>query len=134
MTIHQPEAPFHNVPDQAMDHVRKPLDRVRVRTVLDGTSMTDTSQLGETDINEIVRKYRRSGTLPPPPEAQQYGDVSDLQQPADELYALLGDVQARLDALSLAQEAEQSGGVAQPSEVAQNPATGTDTRNEEKSE
>lgn len=59
--------------------IRKPFERIRVQTIVEGESMTVRSHLDECNINKLVERFHRTGVLPPATEEPQYGDVSDLQ-------------------------------------------------------
>lgn len=61
--------------------VRSPWERVRVSLTSWSPSMTQLSHAEACDINFIVNRYARSGSLPPPTGVPQYGDVTALQGP-----------------------------------------------------
>lgn len=58
---------------------RKPWARERLVTVVEGESATAVHMLQETDINNIVEKFHRTGLMPPANRDAQYGDVTALQ-------------------------------------------------------
>lgn len=62
-----------------MKAVRNPYQRHRVQTPIFGESMTHQSHAESCDINNIIRRYDNTGTLPPAAREAQYGDVTDLQ-------------------------------------------------------
>lgn len=60
--------------------VRPPWARTRMVTVNDLESMTQQSDVDQTDIDAIVARFERTGVLPAPNQDRaQYGDVCDLQ-------------------------------------------------------
>lgn len=65
--------------------IRKPWERHRSVTKIEGDSVTDTSFGNDTDINHIVARCTRSGIWPPIPDDLVYEDVTNLQKPLDQL-------------------------------------------------
>ncbi len=66
--------------------VRQPLSRTRSITDMGENPMkTDTSQGNDTDVNRIVARFARTGTLPNNTREPQYGDVTELQGDLTEL-------------------------------------------------
>lgn len=59
--------------------VRHPFERVRVFSCVRGESMTHQSHKNQCDVNAIVKRFDRTGELPPPTRPPQYADVSELQ-------------------------------------------------------
>lgn len=59
--------------------VRKPYERVRLRSEGGGELITDQNPAQDTDVNKIVAKFMRTGTLPPSQKKGVYADVSGLQ-------------------------------------------------------
>lgn len=59
--------------------IRKPWERQRVITPVGETSCTDTSFGNDTDINNIVARFARTGQMPPPQKEPKYADVTGLQ-------------------------------------------------------
>lgn len=53
--------------------------RERVHTVLEGESMTHQSHAADCDINRIIKRYDRTGALPPGRSDGRYADVTPLQ-------------------------------------------------------
>lgn len=51
----------------------------RVQSDLDPVTMTEQHHVGETNINSIMRKYRKTGELPTPPSGNVYGDFVNAQ-------------------------------------------------------
>lgn len=79
--------------------IRDPYDRHRTVTVVPGDSMTQISHAEACDINFIVKRFARTGQLPPPARQPVYGDVTGLQ----------GDLTERFEwARQLVQEAEEA--------------------------
>ena len=67
--------------------IRTPYARSRVVTPVPGESQTDSSFGNDTDVNNIVERFARTGQFPGAvnPLEPQYGDVTGLQQPLTEL-------------------------------------------------
>lgn len=59
--------------------IRHPNGRVQVRTINNEPSKTDQSMKDECDVNEILRKYMKTGQINLPNQHGQYLDVSDIQ-------------------------------------------------------
>lgn len=59
--------------------VRPPWQRDRVQKKGGGEVITDKSAAAATDVNHIVKTYRRTGLMPEPRTPGQFADVSDLQ-------------------------------------------------------
>lgn len=62
-----------------MKTVRHPFERVRTPTIIEGKSMTHQSHAEKCDINHIIRRFDRTGVLPPETRPAQYHDVTALQ-------------------------------------------------------
>jgi len=60
-------------------YIRRPLWRERVQTHILDESMTHQSHAESCDINAIIRRYERTGSLPPATKPPQYGDVTAMQ-------------------------------------------------------
>jgi len=61
-------------------YIRMPFERHRTITVTEGDSQTDTSFGNETNINNIIARFSRTGILPGSGDKQpQYEDVTHLQ-------------------------------------------------------
>lgn len=75
--------------------IRNPYTRHRVITVIDGESMTETGHEALSDINNIVKRYKRTGLMPPGRGPGQYMDVSGLQMPLEERIAFTQKVAAK---------------------------------------
>lgn len=58
---------------------RKWYDRERLPAKLYGESKTHQSHAEACDVNKIIRKYERTGELPPARTEPQYADVTNLQ-------------------------------------------------------
>lgn len=69
-------------------------ERYRVTTEVGNVSMTKQSFKDETDINNILKKYLKTGILPLAQRVAEYGDYSDV-----------GDYQSALNTVIGAQEA-----------------------------
>lgn len=65
---------------------RSPFWRERVQFVPVGDSMTHQSHAEACDVNAIIRRYDRTGVLPPATREAQYGDVTGLQGDLTERY------------------------------------------------
>lgn len=59
--------------------VSLPFERLRIRTVVVGSSKTVQDHADAADINQIVARFHRSGVLPEGKGPGQYVDVSELQ-------------------------------------------------------
>lgn len=79
--------------------VREPLDRPHLKSVVSGTSKTVQSHKAACCINRIMDSVNRTGVLPVNPRARepQYGDVSGLNKPFDQL---IGETASTFSALS----------------------------------
>lgn len=79
--------------------------RVRLRVVADvtGVSMVDPTHAEAADINYIVERFARSGSLPPATREAQYMDCTGLQ--ADGLLQMLDNAKAAVERLEAAAEA-----------------------------
>lgn len=62
-----------------MKTVRHPFERHRTPTIILGESMTHQSHAEACDINNIIRRFDRTGALPPATRPEQYADVTGLQ-------------------------------------------------------
>jgi len=60
-------------------YIRRPLWRERVQHIVEGESLTHQSHAESCDVNNIIRRYERTGELPPARRPPQYGDVTSLQ-------------------------------------------------------
>ena len=70
--------------------VRKPYERERLQISTDKPSVVDTSHGNDTDVNNIVARFKRTGQMPPVPHpgapgSGQYADVTGLQKDLTEL-------------------------------------------------
>ena len=80
-------------------YIRKPWERHRVVTVTEGDSKTDTSFGNETNINNIISRFARTGILPGSGDKQpQYEDVTHLQVGLTQLINDGNEAQARSSA------------------------------------
>ena len=85
----------------------KPWERMRVQTdVEDQEVRVDTSFGNDTDVNNIVERFKRTGTLPEPETAGrgQFADVTNLQE---DLTPLLQRVEEAQKEVELAEKAVQ---------------------------
>ena len=64
---------------------RGPFEDLRVPTIVEGESMTDDSAGNDTDINNIIARFDRTGQLPTGRGPGQFEDVSGLNQDLTEL-------------------------------------------------
>jgi len=71
----------------AAPYVRPPWYRARLKVLSEGETMTQQSHRDQTDINNIVNRYARTGQLPPATRQAQYADVTGLQGDLTELVA-----------------------------------------------
>lgn len=65
--------------------VRPSYFRESLKTVIEGESKTQQSHKNSVDVNTIVKKFDRTGVMPPALREPQYGDVSDLNADYGEL-------------------------------------------------
>lgn len=65
--------------------VRRGWERERVATVITGESKTQQSHAASVDVNNIIKRFERTGVMPTGLSPGQYGDVSDLNAPLGEL-------------------------------------------------
>lgn len=59
--------------------IRNPYDRVRTPIEFYKESTTDTSFGNDTDVNNIIKRFHRTGVMPEPRGEGQYADVTGLQ-------------------------------------------------------
>ena len=83
--LERPEALADN--GQAV-RIRGPYEALRVPSPTLGESMTDTSQGNDTDINNIIARFDRTGQLPGNPGQGQFVDVAGLNRDLTELLEL----------------------------------------------
>lgn len=101
-------------------NIRKPLQRERVITDLTGQkSKTDRSSGNDTDINNIVARFQRTGVMPPPTGEPHYGDVSSLQGELTDLIARGEAARQELQELELQKEKEQQEAIRKNQETAE---------------
>lgn len=67
------------VADRDPPYVRPPWFRMSLKFHPEGESMTQQHHRDQTDINNIVERYARTGNLPPGRLESQYADVTELQ-------------------------------------------------------
>ena len=90
-------------------------ERVRVQTEVAEDSRTQQSHKDTVDINNIIRKFDRTGVLPQPMIQPMYGDVSSLNRPyaeiveeaqlqIEEAEAFIADKQKEIDAANKAEQ------------------------------
>jgi len=92
--------------NQYIDHNGETFDEMPQRTILTrrwahqplrqlyvetDESRTDTSHGNDTDINNIIARFERTGYLPPATEQPQYGDCTELQQDLTTLHNKMHD-------------------------------------------
>jgi len=87
--------------------IRTPYTRVRSSVDFSNVeSVTDTSFGNDTDVNHIVARFHRDGTMPTPTQDQcQYADVTGLQK---DLTTLIQESNEALDKVKEAQAAESA--------------------------
>ena len=75
-------------PEECGPYVRRPWERHRTITLVEGESKTDTSFGNETNINKIIARFSRTGILPADQGREpQYADVTHLQKDLTEVIA-----------------------------------------------
>lgn len=87
-------------------------NRRRVVTPV-GESVTDTSFGNDTDVNNIVARFKRTGEMPEPTQEPCYQDVTGLQGDLTELLAKAEEVREHLEALQQHEAAEKAAKEAQ---------------------
>lgn len=85
--------------------IRGQFEDLRVPTFNDEPSMTDTSHGNDTDVNNIVARFARTGIMPPDHGHGQYLDVSGLQEDLTTILQRGKEALAELDELK--RDAEQ---------------------------
>lgn len=76
--------------------IRKPFDRQRSQIGDFEPSITVQADVEETNINNIVARFKRTGKLPDMEREPQYGDVSHLQRNLTELVAQKQATEAKI--------------------------------------
>lgn len=100
--------------------MRRPYDRLRVRSVQGGDTPTVQDPGNTTDVKEIVKKYHRTGMMPPG-KSGIYADVTNLQ----------GDLTERLIwAKQVQEDAQREIAEIQQRQQADSDATGNTTHGE----
>lgn len=77
--------------------VRRPGTRVRQVFCPVGESMTQQQHKDQTDVNAIVERFERTGSLPPNMGQGQFADVSELQGDLSDLINRSRDIQQRFN-------------------------------------
>lgn len=77
---------------------------MRVVREVEGESATDDSFGNDTDVNNIVERFTRTGILPPATKEAQYADVSGLQKDLTELINEANEAKARVEELAQEQQ------------------------------
>jgi len=73
-------------PEECGPYVRRPWERHRTITLVEGESKTDTSFGNETNINKIIARFSRTGIIPTDQGREpQYADVTHLQKDLTEV-------------------------------------------------
>lgn len=78
-----------------VSRVRRPGTRIRQVFCPVGESMTQQAHKDQTDVNAIVERFERTGSLPPNMGTGQYADVTGLQADYAELIQRSKDIQDR---------------------------------------
>lgn len=86
-------------------YVRHPFERVRTQYATQGDSKTHQSHADSCDINNIIRRFDNTGTLPPTTREAQYADVTALQE--GDLTERINHSRVVLDAAGREMEAKQ---------------------------
>ena len=68
--------------------IRAPFEDLRVETVIEGESMTDDSAGNDTDVNNIIARFDRTGQLPTGRGPGEFADVSGLNADLTELISM----------------------------------------------
>ena len=104
--------------------MRNPFEDLRVPTEVEGESMTDASHGNDTDVNNIIARFDRTGLLPPNHGHGQYADVSGLQ---DDLTVVIKRGKEAMDEL---QEIQKRAKEAQNQNAKQDNASPSETTSE----
>lgn len=89
--------------------IKKPYQRQRVYVDFTGVeSVTDTSFGNDTDVNNIVARFSRTGELPQNTSTGQYCDVTNLQEDLTVLLQRSKDALAELDLLKANKAKEEA--------------------------
>lgn len=86
--------------------VRRPWVRERYALVMPSESLVEQSHRQSVDINEIVKRFHRTGQLPPVQHAPQYADVTGLQRDLRERIEFASGVLSDLDTFLASQAAQ----------------------------
>ena len=90
-------------------HIRKSWERTRATNNLAiGESVTDTSPGNNTNINEIVKRFARTGEMPEPPAGQPKGEYLDVTGLQEDLTTLINKQRSVIAETNKAQLAEKS--------------------------
>lgn len=104
-----PQTPTPQGPSNKKPVVKKPWQRTRQFADLeDQIKKTDDSQGNDTDVNNIVARFARTGQLPPSTAEPFYGDVSNLQGDLTEIIQRGEDAKAELAKLQQEQQAQEA--------------------------
>ena len=109
--------------------IRGPFEDLRVVTTVEGESMTDDSHGNDTDVNNIIRRFDRTGQLPTGRGEGQFADVAGLNE---DLTVLISRSREALDELEAAQakqneiEEQQTQETTPPETVASEPVSDQD--------
>ena len=89
-------------------NIRTPYTRVRQVAGIPSDSKTVKDAGNDTDVNNIVARFARTGELPPATREPQYGDVTAMQGDLTEIIAKGQAAQKALDDLQLAKTVENA--------------------------
>jgi len=65
--------------DQVGPYIRKPWERVKTVTPVSSESRTQANLGNDTNVNQIVARFSRTGVMPQPTSEPVYADVTNLQ-------------------------------------------------------
>jgi len=106
--------------NQPQPIIRKPWERQRVVVDLaDQQKQTDDSQGNDTDINNIVARFARTGVMPEPQTPGEYADVTALQGDLTEIIEKGKQAQAELAEAKRKHEADQAAKIKENEETAE---------------
>lgn len=80
-----------------MVRIRSPYFRERMPQICGGESLTEQGHAESVDVNNIVRRFHRTGVLPPAAHPPVYADVTRLQAPLQERIAFAASTISAVD-------------------------------------
>jgi len=103
--------------------IRNPYNRHRVQEAPEGASLTEQSHAEGSDINFIVRRFARTGQLPPPSREAIYADCTNLSGPLLERIQWAEDIISSHEAALASANTSQTSSDAPQGAITPPPAT-----------